>query len=486
MVASRLRRPRAWARAPASVCSMPNGTAWPVVALGASARRRHRRAAQHAVAAAGARGPAPHRGRRAPRGGRATFLGRDYVADLVRDLARASSPGPRLFVDALPRLRSIAVWEADRRVPTDDARRPGGGRRARRGGPARRRPRDRLHLGQPGPPKGVIHTHGGALAATEAGLDGAASRRATTASTSRCRSSGWAASAPACSRRWSPGPRCSPKRCPNRRARCRSSNGSGSRCSAGWPDQAAALARDPRLRRRRSRLAAPGQPRRRPARPSAACRRRRAANLLGMTESFGPVLRRPPRPAAPAGQGGQLRSAPSTASRSASSTSTPARPSVPTRPGEIQLRGPNLMRGICGRTARRRLHRRRFYPTGDLGRLDADGYLYLTGRRDDMFKVRGATVYPSEVERALHSIRGVRRAYVVDVVHDGGAAVAAAVIVPPDGATLDVDELDARSPGPAQLRSRCRRAGASSPTTTCPWRPPARSTRRACSSCSAE
>ena len=41
----------------------------------------------------------------------------------------------------------------------------------------------------------------------------------------------------------------------------------------------------------------------------------------------------------------------------------------------------------------------------------------------------------------MHSIRGVRRAYVVDVVHDGGAAVAAAVIVTPDGA-LGVDELD--------------------------------------------
>ena len=82
-----------------------------------------------------------------------------------------------------------------------------------------------------------------------------------------------------------------------------------------------------------------------------------------------------------------------------------------------------------------------YYPTGDVGRLDADGFLTLTGRCDDMFKVRGATVYPSEVETALHSIAGVRRAFVVDVVRGGTAEVAAAVVVEPDGAPT-VDELD--------------------------------------------
>jgi acyl-CoA synthetase (AMP-forming)/AMP-acid ligase II len=60
-----------------------------------------------------------------------------------------------------------------------------------------------------------------------------------------------------------------------------------------------------------------------------------------------------------------------------------------------------------------------FYRTGDLGRVDEDGYLWYSGRLDDMVKVKGATVYPSEVEVALRSIDAVRQAYVTDVAANG-------------------------------------------------------------------
>jgi len=56
-----------------------------------------------------------------------------------------------------------------------------------------------------------------------------------------------------------------------------------------------------------------------------------------------------------------------------------------------------------------------FYTTGDLGALDADGYMFYAGRQDDMFKVTGATVYPSEVEGALQTVPGVMRAFVTGV-----------------------------------------------------------------------
>ena len=109
--------------------------------------------------------------------------------------------------------------------------------------------------------------------------------------------------------------------------------------------------------------------------------------------------------------------------------------------GELQLRGPNLMRGICGRTRAEVFTEDEFYATGDVGHLDDDGFLFLTGRRDDMFKVRGATVYPSEVEGALHALPTVRRAYVVDVVGDGGGAEVAAVVVLAGDADATIDEL---------------------------------------------
>ncbi len=69
-----------------------------------------------------------------------------------------------------------------------------------------------------------------------------------------------------------------------------------------------------------------------------------------------------------------------------------------------------------------------FYPTGDLGRLDADGFLFYHGRSDDMFKVSGATVYPSEVERALRTIDGVENAFVTNVPGAAGERVGAVMV----------------------------------------------------------
>jgi acyl-CoA synthetase (AMP-forming)/AMP-acid ligase II len=81
------------------------------------------------------------------------------------------------------------------------------------------------------------------------------------------------------------------------------------------------------------------------------------------------------------------------------------------------------MRGVCGRAHAEVFADDGWYRTGDLGRLDDDGYLWYLGRIDDMFKVKGATVYPSEVEAALRSIDGVRHAHVAQVEGEVGALV---------------------------------------------------------------
>jgi acyl-CoA synthetase (AMP-forming)/AMP-acid ligase II len=88
--------------------------------------------------------------------------------------------------------------------------------------------------------------------------------------------------------------------------------------------------------------------------------------------------------------------------------------------GEIVVRGRHVMAGywrapvITARTFRRddrtgqvSLH------TGDYGHLDEDGYLYFEGRRDDMFKHRGARVSTLEIEAAALDIPGIRGAVVV-------------------------------------------------------------------------
>jgi acyl-CoA synthetase (AMP-forming)/AMP-acid ligase II len=187
----------------------------------------------------------------------------------------------------------------------------------------------------------------------------------------------------------------------------------------GWPDQAARIAAHPRFATadlsglRPGSLPAVMGDRDRPA-PGA------RANLLGMTETFGPYsgyrldLDLPTAKHGSCGRplaGIQVRiTDPGTGREVPSGTD-----------GEIRLRGPNLMRGICGRGQGETFDADGFYPTGDLGTVDGDGYLWLRGRLDDMFKVRGATVYPGEVESALRAIDGVSQAYVTSVPAGSGA-----------------------------------------------------------------
>jgi acyl-CoA synthetase (AMP-forming)/AMP-acid ligase II len=91
--------------------------------------------------------------------------------------------------------------------------------------------------------------------------------------------------------------------------------------------------------------------------------------------------------------------------------------------GMIQIRGPHTLRGICRRSREDLFTPDGYYPTGDLGHLDDDGFMFYHGRSDDMFKVSGATVYPSEVEQALRTIDGVENAFVTEVSGAVGAVV---------------------------------------------------------------
>lgn len=105
--------------------------------------------------------------------------------------------------------------------------------------------------------------------------------------------------------------------------------------------------------------------------------------------------------------------------------------------GMIQIRGPHTLRGICRRSREDLFTVDGFYPTGDLGHLDDDGFLFYHGRSDDMFKVSGATVYPSEVEQALRGIDGIRNAFVTNVPGERGYRVGAVVVCDTSATTAE-------------------------------------------------
>ncbi|MGA5466986.1 class I adenylate-forming enzyme family protein [Mycobacterium sp. NPDC050041] len=202
----------------------------------------------------------------------------------------------------------------------------------------------------------------------------------------------------------------------------------------GWPEQAEVLARAAAVGQADLSALQPGSleallPPERRAEPGA------RARLFGMTESFGPFSGYPADTDMPRPQWGSCgRPFDGMTVRITDPSTGAAVPDGVT--GVIQLRGPHTLRGMCGRSREELFTPDGYYPTGDLGHLDDAGFLFYHGRADDMFKVSGATVYPSEVERALRAVDGVRHAVVTNVLdHRVGAAVVC------DPATTTVAQL---------------------------------------------
>lgn len=82
------------------------------------------------------------------------------------------------------------------------------------------------------------------------------------------------------------------------------------------------------------------------------------------------------------------------------------------------------------------------FTVGDLGRLDADGYLFLDGRRDDLIISGGVNVYPAEVEQVLSEVPGVAAVAVFGLPDDRwGQRVCAAVVPDPNSGGADPDGL---------------------------------------------
>ena len=112
--------------------------------------------------------------------------------------------------------------------------------------------------------------------------------------------------------------------------------------------------------------------------------------------------------------------------------------------GEIVIRGHNLMKGYWMRPqATAEAIKDGWFHTGDLARIDEDGYFFIVDRKKEMIIRGGYNVYPREIEEVLYEHPAVREAAVIGIPHDDlGEEVAAAVALK-EGENVEPAELRA-------------------------------------------
>ena len=112
--------------------------------------------------------------------------------------------------------------------------------------------------------------------------------------------------------------------------------------------------------------------------------------------------------------------------------------------GEVVLRGPAVMLGYWKKpeATAEVLDDEGWFRTGDLGKLDDDGYLFIVDRIKDLIIHGGYNVYPREVEEVLYEIPGVAQASVVGTPDEKYGQQVTAVIALSPGAHLDAAEVE--------------------------------------------
>jgi len=110
--------------------------------------------------------------------------------------------------------------------------------------------------------------------------------------------------------------------------------------------------------------------------------------------------------------------------------------------GEIAIRGHNVMKGYWNKPeATAETMRDGWFRTGDMARVDADGYYFIVDRKKDLIIRGGYNVYPREIEEVLHEHPAVAEVAVIGIPHPSlGEEVGAAVALKP-GASATADEL---------------------------------------------
>ncbi|MHC5114185.1 MAG: class I adenylate-forming enzyme family protein [Planctomycetota bacterium] len=116
--------------------------------------------------------------------------------------------------------------------------------------------------------------------------------------------------------------------------------------------------------------------------------------------------------------------------------------------GEICIKGPNVMKGYykLPEDTAAVFDDEGFFRTGDMGRIDEDGHLYITGRIKEMLIIGGDNVFPREIEEVLNDHASVHASAVIGVMDESRGETALAFVELEEGA-----EFDERA-----LRAHCR------------------------------
>jgi long-chain acyl-CoA synthetase len=115
---------------------------------------------------------------------------------------------------------------------------------------------------------------------------------------------------------------------------------------------------------------------------------------------------------------------------------------APGEVGEIAIRGPNVMKGYFNRPEETaQVIRDGWFLTGDIGKMDEDGYLYLVDRAKDMINVSGFKVWPREVEEILSQHDGLAEAAVIGIPDPSSGEAVKAFAVMKEGVQLTEQNL---------------------------------------------
>ena len=110
--------------------------------------------------------------------------------------------------------------------------------------------------------------------------------------------------------------------------------------------------------------------------------------------------------------------------------------------GEILIRGENVMKGYWkDPQATAEVLKDGWLYTGDLARMDEDGFVYIVDRKKEMIISGGFNIYPREVEQAIESHPGVKEVAVIGVPDPVWGEAVKALIVAKPGVMISADEI---------------------------------------------